>query len=107
MPTLASSKARAAKTPSNVIENRCVASDLEMMSQDKQFVRVREWQRVEQHTIHNREHRRVCADAERQREQRYRGETRVLPQHAKSVTNVFEQRSHWLAPSAGSVVSPC
>ncbi len=50
--------------------------------------------RREEHGIDHGKNRRVRADAQRQREDSYRGETRGRPQRAKNVAEVVEQPVH-------------
>ena len=54
-------------------------------------IRVAIWQRLQHHGAHDAEHGRGRADAERQRQERRRGEARRAPQHAKAMTNVAQR----------------
>src|SRR6185295_9119676 len=47
-----------------------------------------------QHRVHEREHRGVCADPERQHQNRQRRESAALPQRSESVTKILEEGIH-------------
>ena len=68
-----------------------------------ELVRIGERQGVQQHTVDNRENRRVGPDTESQREQRYRSESRIFPQHAESITKVMNQCLHQPSPNSHSL----
>ena len=53
-----------------------------------------EWQRLEQHGIHQTEDRRIHAGAERQRNDGYQREARFLQQHARAVAQVLPESLH-------------
>jgi hypothetical protein len=51
--------------------------------------RIRDGQRLEPERVHDFEERRVGADAERERDDRDRGESGIVPEHAQRVANVL------------------
>jgi hypothetical protein len=52
----------------------------------------RQWPK--QHRIHQAEERRVGSNGERQRDNRGRGETRILRQHSQTEFDVLPERAH-------------
>ena len=57
-------------------------------------VGIGEWQRFDQHRVHDAEHRRVGADAERQRDHGQRREPRIAREQPKGETDVLKERFH-------------
>jgi hypothetical protein len=86
-----------------MFKNRVVVSPIEIVRQrnrviltgSRRFIQhhdpvgVPVRQRAQQNRINDAENRGVRANAERQRQDRDRAETRLLPQHAESISNIL------------------
>src|SRR5882762_7436008 len=86
-----------------MFKNRVVVSPIEIVGQRNRIILTRSgrfiqhhdpvgvwvWKRSQQNRINDAENRSVRANAERQRQDRYHTETRLLPQHSESVSNIL------------------
>ena len=57
-------------------------------------------QRPKQHRVHDAENRCVCADAQRERENRHSRESGILPQHSQPESQILKKRFQPLRKSA-------
>ena len=86
-----------------MFKNRVVVSPIEIVGQRNRIILTRSgrfiqhhdpvgiwiWQRPQQNRINDAENRSVRANTQRQRQDRDYTETRLLPQHAESVSNIL------------------
>src|SRR5258707_15739169 len=79
-----------------------VLSDHVLHIDAHQAIRIRVWQRPEQHGIDHRKQRGVGADTQRQSKDRDKSESCILAQYADSEANVLPESFHadsWTRPS--------
>src|SRR5262249_37865062 len=74
------------------IGDRGVGEIVHLLKERDELFRMMEGQRIDQHTIHNRENRRISSDSEREREDGDDGKAGRLGQHAEGVTEILEHK---------------
>ena len=80
------------RSPLEIVGKRCFRSlidlTVERLPQMDESIRLREWERAQQHGVDNAEDRGVCSDAERQREYGDNGKARIFRELPKRVAKI-------------------